>query len=181
MKAFVFVITATAVGAAFGSALGVIGSLLQPQVRASMVVALGLLGAGLGALEVSRGRLAPPQCSRETPQLWLDNGALVWSARNGATLGAGFATRLGFWLWFAVPIGALLSADAILGAVLYGTYGFVRGSLAPLLLCAEQLRGNRGIDALAMSMLRRAPVARRLAAAELLAIGIAAVLGTTLG
>lgn len=46
---------------------------------------------------------------------------------NGATLGVGASTRIGFWLWYVVPFAALLFGNPLLGAMIYGTYATVRG------------------------------------------------------
>src|SRR3712207_8459275 len=48
-----------------------------------------------------------------------------------------FRSRIGFWLWYAIPLGAFLVGDPWLGAVVYGTYGFVRG-LGAVLIRSEE-------------------------------------------
>ena len=70
------------------------------------------------------------QCNRETPQRWLDKGPLLWAIINGLALGCGVTTRIGFWLWYAVPLGAFLVGRPELGAVIYRAYGIIRGMAA---------------------------------------------------
>jgi hypothetical protein len=49
-------------------------------------------------------------------------------------LGFGATSRIGFSLWYAVPVGALLLGSPVLGAAAYGAYGLVRGLAAPVIL-----------------------------------------------
>ena len=64
----------------------------------------------------------------------MQNGPLWWAIRNGVTLGFGATSRIGFLLWYVVPIGALLFGSPALGAAIYGTYELVRGAAAPAIL-----------------------------------------------
>jgi hypothetical protein len=58
----------------------------------------------------------------------MHHGPLAWATRNGLALGVGATSRIGFWLWYVVPLAALLSASPAWGAALYGCYGAVRAS-----------------------------------------------------
>lgn len=64
----------------------------------------------------------------------MHKGPLRWATRNGLALGFGATSRIGFLLWYVVPLGALLSGSPAFGAAIYGTYGLVRGVAAPLIL-----------------------------------------------
>jgi len=105
------------------------------------------------------------------PQRWLGAGPLRWAFRNGAALGIGATTRIGFWLWYVVPVAALLVGRPALGAVVYGVYGLVRGGAVwPLIL---SLSRQPGATPLADRLLLYAPVARAIAAGQLLVVGLA--------
>jgi hypothetical protein len=96
--------------------------------------------------------------------------ALGWAIRNGATLGSGAVTRLGFWLWYAVPTSAFLLANRFLGASVYGTYGIARGlSVWPIIFVLGRWRKRSWPEWL----LERAPAARTTAAVYLVFLGVA--------
>lgn len=78
------------------------------------------------------------QINRETPESLLSRGPLLWSAANGALLGLAVTSRIGFWLWYMIPIGVFLSASPIAGAVIWGSYGLVR--LGVLGIIAARMR-----------------------------------------
>lgn len=142
----------------------------QPrQVHASL---LGLAAMVIGASELA-GPVPLPQCNRETPQPWMDHGPLRWAIRNGLTLGCGATTRLGFWLWYVIPTGALLSGDAGVGATLYAAYGTARGAGALLLLGLMRFgQGLLGRDDVAIWVLEQRMVAQRGGAACLVMVGV---------
>lgn len=50
--------------------------------------------------------------------------------RNGFSLGLGFTSRLGFWLWYVIPLIGVIVGDVWLSGILYATYGAVRGLAA---------------------------------------------------
>jgi hypothetical protein len=82
-------------------------------------VALGI--AGLTGISQS-----PIQCDRETAKEWVERGPIVWPVLNGAALGFGATSRLGFWLWYLIPAGCFLMAGPVIGAAVWGAYGFTR-------------------------------------------------------
>ncbi len=119
--------------------------------------------------EASRGRLSAS---------W----ATSWSVRTGVVLGCGASTRIGFWSWYTVPLAALLLGSTATGAVVYGTYGFIRGLGAGFFIVATWVgRARMGLnaDSVAVWALGRRPAAQKLAGAHLVAFGLAivAVLG----
>jgi hypothetical protein len=166
-------------GAATGALLGTAGGLLAPAIRLATASLLGLVAMAIGASELA-GKVPLLQCDRETPQPWMQHGALRWALRNGLTLGCGATTWLGFWLWYVIPASALLSGDARVGALLYAGYGTARGSAALLLLALMRF-GQRplGRDDVAIWVLEQRTLAQRLAAACLLTVG--AAVAVTLG
>jgi hypothetical protein len=104
-----------------GAALGAVGSVLDVGARAAAGTAVGIILIILPLL-----RVPPPQRDRETPQFLLHRGPLVWAAANGMLLGSAVTNRIGFWLWFLVPAGCLISGSPALGAALWGSYALAR-------------------------------------------------------
>lgn len=126
------------------------------------------LGGWDNALQIHRSA-----CSSKA--LTCSFAAIRAAAATGALLGA--ISRIGFWLWYAVPLGALLSGQVMVGALLYGTYGFVRSAVTRVVIRgpARRVGGNT----VAMWMLRQGHTARVLAAGQLalLGIGVAVAVG----
>jgi hypothetical protein len=123
------------------------------------VLAATLLGlAAVGGRElVSRRLVPPPQLDRETAVGWLELGPYRWAVRNGAALGLGATSRLGYWLWYLVPVGAFAAGTPLLGAVVYGAYGLVRS--LPALPLYLDMRGGTG--RLSRALLEHYPTWRR--------------------
>ena len=125
-KLAVYVTAGTLSAAAVGAGLGVVGGALGPSTRAEVAAALAVVGLVFAALGLGGRPLRPLQFDRETPYAWLAPGPVSWSIRNGSAIGIGAFTRLGYWLWYAVPLGALLSASPLLGGIGYGAYALAR-------------------------------------------------------
>ncbi len=158
---------ASAAGASLaGLLLGALGSMLPSQARIACASALGVAAVLIAAVGRGRGVL---HCDRETPQRWVHLGPLRWATRNGFVLGIGATTRISFWLWYAVPFAALLFGDALLGALVYGTYGGIRG-LAPYWVMWRVVR-RPGWDYAAF-LLGHNRVARVVTTAHLLVVGV---------
>lgn len=169
-------LSTSAAGLAVGTLLGSAGSLLSFEARLAAASALAVVALLVGTLELTGRRIAPLQCDRETPQPWLHSGALSWAARNGLALSCGATTRIGFWLWYAVPAASLLVGHAFAGAAIYGTYGLVRGLGAwGLIASSAILRRKRGMsfDDIALWLIARHRAAQVVAAGQLLVLGIA--------
>jgi hypothetical protein len=120
------VLSGTLAGAATGALLGLLGSSIGVDERAALATLLALVALAAGVRELRGGRACVIQRDAETPQRWLHRGPVVWAVLNGAALGSAFGTRLGFGLWYAVPLGALVLGDPAVGAALYGLYGAAR-------------------------------------------------------
>lgn len=149
-----------------------IGSLLSQDFRAAMASLLAVGAIIMGGLELGGCRIRILQCDRETPQRWVHKGALRWAAQNGLALGCGATSRLGFWLWYSVPAGALLVGRPELGAAIYGTYGLIRGMAVWIIILT--MTHSPKID-FADWLITRNPIAHRLAAAELMLLGLIVV------
>jgi hypothetical protein len=99
--------------------------LLAPSFRYAIGTLLGGLAVIAGVTDLL-GESRPVQCDRETPLDWISRRRAIWPLANGAALGFGATSRVGFWLWYSVPIGSVLSAWPPAGAVIWGIYGFTR-------------------------------------------------------
>ena len=155
-----------------GALLGLTGGLLPLQARVSSATVLSLIAMALGTWELIVGRLNPLQCNRETPQQWIRKGPYHWALRNGIALGIGITTRIGFWIWYVVPVSAFLIGRPLEGAIVYGTYGIVRGATVwPALLLYRV-----SPEPLGLWLLRHNATARYVSSCVLLATGTLAAL-----
>ncbi len=157
-KALVYSLAAALAGGVAGALLGMAGGHLSTRLRLAGAGLLAIPAIALGGWDLARAHLRPLQCDRETPQRWMCAGALRWACRNGATLGLGATTRLGFWLWYVIPLGALLAGRPALGIAIYGGYGLVRGGAVWALLWWSLRNGDTA--PIRRSLLERAAVAR---------------------
>ena len=112
--------------AAFGAVLGWIGERLSVNTTADAVVPLATLALIVGTVEAIRGTLWLPQRNRETPQRWVRYGAIPSAVLNGGALGIGIASRLGYGLWFVLPVAAILVSDVLWAITIFTTYGLTR-------------------------------------------------------
>lgn len=164
-------------GLTLGFLLGLVGSMIEETTRIGLATLLGVVAAGLGIVELAGTRLHPLQWNRETPQRWVDEeSSFRWAIRNGFALGSGAMSRIGYWAWYVVPIGSLLTGSAEAGAALYGTYGVVRG-LTVWAIVAGLAR--RPTDDFGDWLMRQGDHARHLAASQLFVVGtvVVAVVG----
>ncbi len=173
-KAVIYIFSAASLSTIAGAALGALGSLVGLSARAWLAVGFGAVAIIIGLVELLGRQLQPLQRTRETPQSWLSLGSWRAAALHGGSLGLGATTRIGFWLWYVVPVGAFVSGEAIMGALIFGVYGGTRGaSLVPLALSARRL----GQASVGRRLLVRAGSVRRLCGAMLAIVGIALVVG----
>ena len=135
------VLTATAAvaGAGVFAVIAVAGAAF-PAVSRGLVAA----SASLVLVAAAWRRSRPWQRDAETPTEWLEREGLGVAVRNGFALGAGFLTRLGFWIWWALPVLVFESGSVRAGAVVGATYGAVRlGSSSLVAAGAEAARSDR--------------------------------------
>ena len=133
-KAVVYSLSSALAGLATGAVLGVVGSLVPLDFRLAAGSLLAVVAIALSGLEFFGRRIQPLQFDCETPQRWVRRGPFAWAIQNGLTLGFGATSRIGFWLWYAVPLGAFLVGDPLFGAVTYGAYGLLRALGAVFIL-----------------------------------------------
>lgn len=132
-KSLVFLIACLVGAMSSGIVIGFFGSQLAARVRIALALVLCVAGIILAALQIMGVRLRLPQRDCETTQRWVHLGALRWATINGLSLGCGAFTRIGFWIWYAIPFSALISGSPCIGCIIYGVYGFIRGVM-PLML-----------------------------------------------
>jgi hypothetical protein len=177
-KAAVFALAAVLAGVGVGASLGALGSLVSSSVRAAVVTLLSLAGLVLGALDLTPKARKPLQFDRETAQRWMNRGALTGAAMNGAALGSGFFTRLGYWLWFVLPVCCFLSASPSTGAVVLGSYGLVRGLIPAAVIAHRAVVGSatEDVGVLEEWLLSQKVRARTVAGLSLVALSTVGVL-----
>ncbi len=168
-KAVVYALSATLAGLVAGAALGSAGGLLPLDLRIAVGSVLAVAAIAVGGLEFFGRRIQPLQFDCETPQRWVHKGPLEWATRNGLALGFGATSRIGFWLWYVVPIGSFLIGDAGLGALIYGAYGLTRSLGAVFIVLGIFWYKTDVSDWLA----DRYAYARILAAGQLIVVGVA--------
>ena len=167
-KAVVYSLSSAVAGLLAGAVLGVLGGLLPIGFRLAAGSILAVAAIAVSGLELLGRRIQPPQFDCETPQRWVHKGPLRWATQNGLALGFGATSRIGFWLWYVIPLGAFLLGESWLGAVVYGTYGLIRGLGAVFILL---LMLGLKVD-ISDWLIRRYGAARVLAAGQLVLLGV---------
>lgn len=165
-------ISATTVGAVTGAALGFTGSWLPVSVRNRVLMLAGFFAVFTAAMQAFRP-FPLLQRNRETPMRWLRGSRLWWGVANGAMLGNGMFTRLGFALWYLLPVAVLSLGNAAWGAVIWGLYGLVR-TFPGLLLTRAMV--TKGADP--TRLLEKNVVAKRLGVVVQAAAGLLWVAAT---
>lgn len=173
VKAIIYSFAATIAAGGLGALLGVLGGYLSLEFRIAAATIAGLTAILIGGLELSGRSVSVLQLNRETPQQWVHSGPVKWAIRNGASLGLGFTSRLGFWFWYVVPLTALLIGQPLWGVVLYGLYGAVRGWAVWLFLRPPF---GMSADELDDWVTGHFPTAYLVGAGQLLAVGIVVLL-----
>jgi hypothetical protein len=175
-KAVVYGLASAVAGLVAGAALGTVGGLLPLYIRLAVGSILALVAIAVGSLELLGRHMQPLQLDCETPQRWVNKGAFGWATRNGLTLGFGATSRIGFWLWYVIPLGAFLMGAPVASAVIYGTYSLLRAACAPVILLGmtrlETDVSDRLIEAYG--------TARILAAGQLVFLGVATAIAVGL-
>jgi len=171
-KAILYSLSTAFAGLVSGGLLGLAGSFVPLNARVAAATLLGLVAVVAAALELSGRRLHLLQCNRETPQSWVHKGPAKWAIQNGLALGCGATSRIGFWLWYSVPLGAFLLASPLAGAAIYGLYGATRG-MAVWAIVLGLAPKHANWDAW---LLRHKETAGVLAAGQLLLLGLAVVI-----
>lgn len=113
-------------GGASGAAIASLGLIAPLNVR--LVVGIILAWTVACAALLLPRRL--PQIDRETEQSLLGHGPLEWATLNGALLGLGFTSRVGYWIWYLVPITCFILGAPVIGAIVWATYALTRLGIA---------------------------------------------------
>jgi hypothetical protein len=131
LTAGMFLVAATASGAALGALLGVVGSLVLADVSSAARLAAFAAGALVAvALDAAPARVPGPR--RQVDQRWRDEyRGWVFGAGYGAQLGVGITTVVQSAATYVALLAAVLSGSALYGALIMGVFGAVRG-LQPL-------------------------------------------------
>jgi hypothetical protein len=168
-KAIVSVLAAAAAGACAGAITGLVGQQFSPGGRIAVVM------VGSAAVVVAPlARLSLPQRDRETPQRWLNYGPVLWSLANGGTLGLAVTTRIGFWLWYLVPLGAF-AAGWRDGAAIWALYSTTR--LLVIVAIGWRMQSpSTDVGAITSRLLTARPAVRVRASYTAAATGLALVL-----
>jgi len=159
-------------GAGFGAVLGALGESMSSNARTVVGTAVGLI------LLVTAARPFPmPQVNRETSQKILERGPIQWAAINGGLLGIAITSRIGFWLWYAVPTYAVTSGNWRSGAAAYGVYAVAR--MAAIVALSARIRSPGDSQRVMERMLGLRATARTVCRWAAVAVGLTyvAILG----
>lgn len=162
-------------GVASGSLLGLVWGAVTLVVLGSVPQwALGGLLALLGLTEVL-GRRAPlTQIGKETPLRWRAQGSVRWAMKTGFLLGLGAPTRIGFALWYALPVLAVLLNEPGASMAIFGTYGGLRTGLA---LAISGALARHGTVTATRWLLSRRPLAQHVSGYTCVVVGLALAVG----
>ena len=140
-----------------GGLTGVAGQVVPFTARVAVgtLLFLALTAAPL----LARDRLL--QVNRETEQNLLSKGPFTWALANGFLLGLGFTSRIGYWIWYLIPLGCFVLGSPAHGAVIWGTYGCTRLGIAVVVASMMHRRPSR-MSELSRRLLGLRPTVRRL-------------------
>ena len=166
---------ATATAAAFGAALGAVGSVLHAPWDAAGLGVTAAVALAYAAREAFSLPLPVPAARRQVPDWW--RSFFSWpvaATLYGAGLGIGFLTFLGNGGLVVVAVAAVASGHPGTGAVVVGSFGLARGLSA---LAARPVRTREAGAALVDRLVARDPARwRGVNAAALLLVGAALLL-----
>lgn len=173
----VFTGSSLVAGVSVGAAAGLLGSTIPVDVRTGLASVFAAALVVVGIFELMPRGLRPLECRRETPKDWVYRGKpMRWAVQNGLALGCGALSRLGFCLWYVVPLACLFSGSVLLGAAIYGAYGVARGFFVwPLIFVAHATELDLG-----EWLIARSTTAKRIAAVELITVCTAIAVGVGL-
>lgn len=139
-----------------------------------MATAAGIAALALASIQLMGVRLPLPQRDRETPFRWVQAGPVKWALATGAVLGLGMTTRIGFWPWYFVPLGAFVLGDPRAGALVYAAYAFTR-SVSALGLAHLATGTRRDVSTIGRTLVANLSLVIRYSAIHCLALGIVLV------
>lgn len=119
---------ATGTAALFGAALGWIGRALGAPWQRPGLLALATVSALYAVGALTRLRVPVPQLRRQVPDWWRTFFGRSFAAMlYGAGLGIGFLTYLSTGTLVVVAFAAAASGRPVIGAIVMGPFGLVRG------------------------------------------------------
>jgi len=119
---------ATLAAALLGFVLGAVGALLRAPWEGAGVVAIAVIAVMYAVREGFGLKVPLPDRHAQVPQWWRDFfSPSLSSFLYGAGLGVGFFTFLQFGTFVVVATGALVSGNAVIGALLCIPFGLTRG------------------------------------------------------
>lgn len=172
-KALAFSLSTTITGVLVGVALGLVGKCIALETRIILATVAVVAGLVIGAIDLAIVHIPVVERNCETPRRWLRYGALRWAIVNGVALGLGFTSRVGYWIWYLIPVASLLFADVILGAAVYSAYALFRGM--SVWITIWRWRRFSDVDDMRGPFPRFA-MARRVMSAQLIVISLISVL-----
>lgn len=125
----IYVASATIGGMAAGVLAGLLGLTLagaSRELTVALLLILGAVGVYIGAKEASGRRVRIWQINVETPQRWMHHGPVLWPLMNGFSLGLAFTSRLGYAVFYIVPVAAVASRSITSAVLIWGVYSFAR-------------------------------------------------------
>lgn len=174
MTATLFVCSSTVAGVLSGAAINVLANVVDGT--SVIVIPYASVVAALVIADLASWPLLP-QRNVETPRQWVHQAPWRWAVLTGAALGCGAWTRIGFPIWYVLPLIGVATTSFLIAAACWGTYGCIR-ALASVLLGARQIRAKRGPDVARDLMLGRsiriAADAIALAAVTVIVVGVVA-------
>lgn len=171
-------LAATVAGAIAGGLVGGLGSSLPQDVRLG---AVGLALIGLNALlvaDIVGGPVPMLQRDRTTPRRWVEESVAAWSLKAGAALGLGITSRIGFAVWYLVPVLALGTGSWIAGAAVWAVYGLLRTGIT--MFDGFRLARHDRFVTTSERRLRSEPLTRMLSSSAGLVVGLSVLLGPPL-
>lgn len=171
-RAAIFFLSAVLGSAFIGASLGALGAALSTSGRPAVILGVSLVGAALGGAEILGRRPWVLQRDQATNQRWMRFGATVNSAANGVAMGIGFATRIGYWLWYVLPIVAVLSGSWRTGALLFFAYASVRAGIGVFFAVTGETR-RESAHRLQDYLARLNPLMRTICAGTLAVVSVA--------
>lgn len=156
MTGTVAVLSATTSGSIAGASLGAVGALISPSARAAVGVACCLM-----LLTATVARREVVQINRETDQALLELGPTGWAVANGALLGLGFTSRIGFWLWWVLPLASVVLGSPRESSLVWGAYALCRTGVSFGLAMIMRREPSKTTN-LTLRLLGSRPRARRL-------------------
>lgn len=179
IKLALYVIAGTASGAAAGALVSVPLWVAADPPPAWLMTSAAFFGCVLAIIGLTGRRVPLLQYDVATPQAWLHQGPVRWALKNGAALGFGASSRIGFALWYVVPVFAFFEGNPGAGAAVWGAYGLSRTIGAwPMMRLMRDPNALSRLDRLALA---GRDTAIRSTSVALLSVSLAVLLGDALG